>query len=146
MGQSCASGAYHLQNKSCLLPTSICTSSIRSRKLWGFSILQDLHAKPEDNEFCADLGGFKPLTWHKLTWRIYFTWNTLFTHLSVELAGPSDGGKLEHHCCLLLLTVIWALNTFKRREKDFTFVAQHITVRVVVGCRAVKSKDFCMIK
>lgn len=64
----------------------------------------------------------------------------------MELAGTSNGGRLKHHFSLLILIVIWALITFKRPENDFRFVAQYISVRIVVGYGAVKSEDFCMIK
>jgi len=45
VGQICSSGAHHLQNKSCLVPISIVSSSDQKQNVGVFFSLQFLHAK-----------------------------------------------------------------------------------------------------
>lgn len=51
----------------------------------------------------------------------------------------SKEGGLAHYSLLLLSNLGIR---FKSQEKDFTFVAQYILSRVVVGYRMIKSEDF----
>lgn len=68
VGQICASGAHHLQNKSCLLPVIILSSSDQKQKVFGFfsvsrNCMLNLQLVP-----CVDFGFFlKPLDCHKYT-------------------------------------------------------------------------------
>lgn len=80
---------------------------------------------------------------HYIAVNIFYLEVSLFISLWTWQVKSLD---IDYYCPLLILRVIWALITFKTHEKDFTFVAQYVSVRVVVGYRVIKSKDFCMIK